>query len=45
MVVHREAEFGVGDDIHLGSLCLKSRNPDIKVQLMPKDIDIFEGVK
>ena len=40
MVVHGETEFGANDDIRLGSLCLKSHNPDIRMQLMPEDIDI-----
>lgn len=40
MVVHGESEFGGGDDSRLGSLCLESHNPYIRMQLMPEDIDI-----
>jgi hypothetical protein len=42
MRVHGEAEFGAGDDICLGSLCFESHIPDIRVQLIPEDIDISE---
>jgi len=40
MVVHGEAEFGANDDIRLGLLCLKSHNPDVRVQLMPEDMRV-----
>ena len=39
MVIHREVKYGANDDIHLGLLYLRPHNPDVRLQLMPEDIE------
>ena len=39
MVIHGEVKYGANDDIHLGLLYLRPHNPDVRLQLMPEDIE------